>query len=99
MKFNKITFSHPDVIETEAPEEEIENSEFRIQNDEEDSLEPKIQNSKLPTETYNTGRIFPIYSELNGISPGRFAQKMRSVLDKVDTVFHEYLPQELIKKF
>jgi len=25
IKYNKITFSHPDVVETEAPEEEIEN--------------------------------------------------------------------------
>ena len=83
MKFNKITFSHPDVIETEAPEDP----------------EVLIENKVESQETYNTGRIFPIYSELNGISPGRFAQKMRSVLDKVDTVFHEYLPEELINKF
>ena len=85
IKMNKITFSHPDVIETEAPEEKIENWELKIENE--------------GKETYNTGRIFPIYSELNGISPGRFAQKMRSVLDNVDAIFHEYLPEELVKKF
>jgi ATP-dependent DNA helicase RecG len=83
MKMNKITFSHPDVIETEAPEEN------------EDVLTSDIETK----ETYNTGRIFPIYSELNGISPGWFAQKMRLVLDNVDTIFHEYLPYELIQKF
>jgi ATP-dependent DNA helicase RecG len=57
----------------------------------------KIENEGK--ETYNTGRIFPIYSELNGISPGWFAQKMRLILDNVDTIFHEYLPKELLDKF
>ena len=91
IKMNKITFSHPDVIETEAPEET--------------NLEPETWNElgtwnvQPETQTYNTWRIFPIYSELNGISPGRFAQKMRSVLDNVDAIFHEYLPNELLQKF
>lgn len=70
-----------------------------MNNDGENNLTLNTQNLKLPTETYNTGRIFPIYSELNGISPGWFAQKMRLVLDNVDTIFHEYLPDELIQKF
>lgn len=85
IKYNKITFSHPDVVETEAPEEEIENWELKIEN--------------KHTEVYNSGRIFPIYPELMGIKPGRFAQKMRNLMDKVDTIFSEYLPQELLKKF
>jgi RecG-like helicase len=83
MKFNKITFSHPDVVETEAPEDS-------------ESLEESNIETK---ENYNTGRIFPIYSELMGIKPGWFAQKMRLLMDKVDTIFSEYLPNEFIEKF
>lgn len=95
MKMNKITFSHPDVIETEAPENEMNNEEWIMNNDGEQAT----WNMQHEAQTYNTWRIFPIYSELNGISPGRFAQKMRLVLDNVDTIFHEYLPEELIQKF
>ena len=83
MKMNKITFSHPDVVETEAPE------------DPNAALEDKVEIK----ENYNTGRIFPIYPELMGIKPGRFAQKMRLLMDKIDTIFSEYLPQEFIEKF
>lgn len=95
MKFNKITFSHPDVIETEAPENEMNNEEWIMNN----HGEQATWNIQHETQIYNTWRIFPIYSELNGISPGRFAQKMRMVLDKVDAIFYEYLPEELLQKF
>lgn len=84
IKYGRITFSHPDVVETEAPEETV--------NDEGPA-------TNITQENYNTGRIFPIYSELMGIKPGRFAQKMRNLMDKVDEIFHEYLPEELLQKF
>ncbi|MCX6824688.1 MAG: ATP-dependent DNA helicase RecG [candidate division SR1 bacterium] len=87
ISYGKISFSHPDVIETDSPEGEI-NNEGGIMND--------IGTHK---EIYNTGRIFPIYPELMGISPGWFAQKMRLLMDKVDTIFTEYLPKEFIDKF
>lgn len=87
ISYGKISFSHPDVIETDSPEGEI-NNEWWIMND--------IGTHK---EIYNTGRIFPIYPELMGISPGWFAQKMRLLMDKVDTIFTEYLPKEFIDKF
>ncbi|MCF7835362.1 ATP-dependent DNA helicase RecG [Candidatus Gracilibacteria bacterium] len=48
---------------------------------------------------YASGRLFPVYSELLGIKSGRFARKMRSLMDKVDIFFDEYLPSEFIKKF
>jgi RecG-like helicase len=83
IKLGKITFSHPDVVETEAPE------------DPDVALEDKVEIK----ENYNTGRIFPIYPELMGIKPGWFAQKMRLLIDKIDTIFSEYLPQEFIEKF
>ncbi|MFA7298261.1 MAG: ATP-dependent DNA helicase RecG [Candidatus Absconditabacterales bacterium] len=86
--YGKITFSHPDVVETEAPEEEINNDG-----------EPATGNLQPSTNVYNSGRIFPIYPELMGIRPGWFAQKMRLLMDKVDTIFSEYLPEEFIKEF
>ncbi len=96
MKFNKITFSHPDIIETEAPENEMMNDEWWIMNNE---WKPVTWNLQPATDVYNTGRIFPIYPELMGIKPGRFAQKMRNLMDKVDVIFSEYLPSEFIQKF
>ena len=83
IKLGKITFSHPDVVETEAPE------------DPDVALENKME----AKENYNTGRVFPIYPELMGIRPGRFAQKIRLLIDKIDTIFSEYLPNEFIEKF
>ncbi len=88
IKNNKITFSHPDVVETEAPED-LGTSE------EEQGTSP----TSHITEVYNAGRIFPIYPELMWIKPGWFAQKMRNLIDKIDTIFSEYLPDEFIKKF
>jgi len=58
----------------------------------------ELDENEVKTD-YNSWRIYPIYSELNGIKPGRFAQKIRLLLDKVDTIFSEYLPNEFIGKF
>lgn len=44
-------------------------------------------------------RIVPIYSELQGIKPGRFAQKIRENLNKVEEHFHEHLPTAFREKF
>ncbi len=83
IKFGKTTFSHPDIVETEAPETP------------EIALDSKIETKEI----YNSGRIFPIYSELMGIKPGWFAEKMRWLMDKIDAIFSEYLPSEFIHKF
>jgi RecG-like helicase len=91
IKYNKIMFSHPDVVETEAPEEQAQAPEEQGEDDE-------LHVSKSDN-VYNSGRIFPIYPELMGIKPGWFAQKMRNLMDKVDTIFSEYLPKEFIDKF
>lgn len=96
IRYNKITFSHPDVVETEAPEETITNDELSITNSD---GKPITWNLQPVTEVYNSWRIFPIYPELMGIKPGWFAQKMRNLMDKVDTIFSEYLPDELLQKF
>ncbi len=77
MKYGKITFSHPDLIPTVAPEEESEDGD----------------------SSYNSGRIFPIYSEMLGIKPWWFAQKIWTNLYKIDQIFSEYLPDEFVKEF
>lgn len=48
---------------------------------------------------YNSGRIFPVYSEMNGIKPGRFAKKIRENLNQIPNFFSEYLPAEFLKTF
>jgi len=96
IKYNKITFSHPDVIQTEAPEENLVTSEEWLVTSNEKLV---TRNSQLVTESYNSWRIFPIYPELNWIKPWRFAQKIWWLLDKVDTFFDEYLPNKFLQKF
>lgn len=49
--------------------------------------------------SYNSGRIFPIYSEMQGIKPGWFAQKAWNNLYKIEQLFDEYLPVEFVKEF
>ncbi|MDO4713748.1 MAG: hypothetical protein Q4B28_03765 [bacterium] len=51
------------------------------------------------TTLYNSGRIFPVYSEMNGIKPGRFAKKIREKLDQIPNFFTEYLPEEFLSTF
>lgn len=102
MDYGKITFSHPEVIETEAPEDPVTRDEEkgdRIQWEIPDSKSQVPSFTSQTPEIYNTGRIFPIYPELMGIRPGWFAQKMRSLMDNIDTIFSEYLPKEFIEKF
>ncbi len=51
------------------------------------------------TETNKAGRIYPIYSELQGISPWRFANKIREQLDQIDGIFPEFLPEDFMTQF
>ncbi len=50
-------------------------------------------------ENYNSGRIFPVYSEMNGIKPWWFAKKIWELRDQIPAVFAEYLPEEFLKTF
>ena len=50
-------------------------------------------------ENYNSGRIFPVYSEMNGIKPWWFAKKIWELRDQIPVVFAEYLPEEFLKIF
>ena len=72
-KYNKIIFSHPDVV-------------------------PSWDSWEIE-EFYNTWRIFPIYSEMNGIKPGWFAKKIWEHLNEIPEYFSEYLPEDFLKEF
>ncbi len=54
---------------------------------------------KAGGNSYNAWRIYPVYSELSGIKPSRFAKKLRTILPEIPNYFHEYLPQEFLEKF
>lgn len=86
-KFWKIIFSHPDVVETVVPEE--------------DGItpNPSLEKEGNIDATHRTGRIYPIYPELNGISAGWFAQKIWKLLPYVEGYFKEYLPEEFLAHF
>ncbi|HKL44422.1 MAG TPA: ATP-dependent DNA helicase RecG [Candidatus Absconditabacterales bacterium] len=64
---------------------------------------PQVTHSILIEEekekVHATGRIYPIYSELSGISPSWFAEKIWNILPEVDNLFEEYLPVEFLEKF
>ncbi len=72
-KYNKIIFSHPDIV-------------------------PSWDSWEIE-EFYNTWRIFPIYSEMNGIKPWWFAKKTWEHLNDIPEYFSEYLPEEFLKEF
>lgn len=51
------------------------------------------------TNIPNMWRIYPIYSELYGIKPWRFAEKIWNLLENIDNIFDEHLPQEFLEKY
>lgn len=65
---------------------------------------PEMVESEHQDETedeennFKAGRIYPIYSELLGISPAWFAKKMRENLSLIDTLFEETLPERILKE-
>jgi len=106
MRAGKMTFSHPDVVETEAPEELVADEEENKPTPDPSApghpLLSKLNSpclNKAGNSTYNTGRIYPIYPELNGISPGWFAKKTWELVSHAEDYIHEYLPEEFLKEF
>jgi len=68
--------------------------------------QPEISSSTAPDsdnknekEQFNTGRIYPIYSELQWIKSKRFAKKIRSLIPFIDNEFQEYLPKDFLTEF
>ena len=62
---------------------------------------PEVSSSEFTDIQNNISAwwIFPIYSEMNGIKPHRFAEKMRLALPEIENLFSEYLPTEFLKKY
>ncbi len=60
---------------------------------------PATDTSSEQTNIPNMGRIYPIYSELYGIKPWWFVEKIRSVIDTVNMLFEEHLPEEFLEKY
>lgn len=62
---------------------------------------PEVSPSEFTELQNNMSKwwIFPIYSEMNGIKPNWFANKMRLVLPEIKNLFSEYLPAEFLQKF
>jgi len=50
-------------------------------------------------EEYNFDRIYPIYPELQGIKPSRFAKRMRWLLTHIDNNFEEQFPIDFLNEF
>jgi len=59
----------------------------------------EFTDSKNTENGHLSGRIYPIYSEMNWIRPSWFAEKMWNILPEVDNLFEEYLPLEFLKEF
>lgn len=96
LKFGKLTFGMPDVVPTLSSWGEAEKYNEK---DITESLDSSLQALPFVQNDNKSGRIFPIYSELQGIKPWWFAQKMRENLDKIPEYFSEYLPDEFLRKF
>ncbi|MBS8121527.1 ATP-dependent DNA helicase RecG [Candidatus Vampirococcus lugosii] len=60
---------------------------------------PKIINSENMKNNEQTGRIYPIYSELMGIKASRFAKKILENIEKLDYLFPDPLPQSIINSY
>lgn len=71
--FGKIVFRHPEVVETQSPDDE--------------------------ERSHNVGRLYPIYSELQGIKPSRFAKKIRELIPQTNQYFQENYPDSFRQKY
>lgn len=63
-----------------------------------EAIETKDTTSETENNPY-TWRIYPVYSELYGIKSGRFAEKIWTIIDNIDIIFKEHLPEDFLKKF
>jgi ATP-dependent DNA helicase RecG len=119
----RIQFWHPEMVMTEAPEEQAEGGKdsslplHAALNDEKDStpanandgarkilnydaVDPAIKRiqEKKEEATYQTNRIYPVYSEMQWIKSWWFAKKVRENKDHIPELFPEYLPQAVLKE-
>ncbi len=57
------------------------------------------QETESWSEHYFVWRIVPIYSEIQGIKPDRFAKRIRAHRDLIQQYCHEYLPVAFLSQF
>lgn len=54
--------------------------------------------SETDENSFNFGRIYPIYSDLNGIKGSWFAKKLFPIVNQLAGDFKEYLPERFLKE-
>jgi RecG-like helicase len=92
----KVSFSNPEFIPSSAPESvvvPIDVDDFSSNN------AGWVASLAIADDVYNIGRPYPVYPEMQGIKPGRFAKKMREVLHYIESEYTEYLPDDFRKEF
>lgn len=105
---NKIVFSHPDLVETASPQ--INQIQPEVKGGEQEWIVEKREHKKWtaeepsafslqPSASHKVERLYPIYSELQWISPWWFANKIRDQLDQIPKIFVEFLPQDFMTEF
>lgn len=103
-KKGKIIFYHPEAVEA-APPESL--SDIYIWSDKPDNTSniyiSASSNTKLnfgnSATNQKTGRIFPIYSEMMGIKPAWFADKIYNNIWLIDKYFMDHLPKWFVDKY
>jgi ATP-dependent DNA helicase RecG len=65
-------------------------------------MHPDITETQSPEDekkSHNIGRLYPIYSELQGIKPSRFAKKIWEQIPHIPDYFPEIYPDDFRKKY
>jgi ATP-dependent DNA helicase RecG len=92
---NKAVFSNPEFILSAAPTEHMVEAEHLSPT----STLENIQDNIVTEDSYNIGRLYPIYSEMLGIKSWWFAKKMWDLMRYVDQEYVEYLPEDFMREF
>ena len=86
-----LSFRYPEFVKSEETKEESDSNE----NNDNKKTQPIDTNNY----THNTGRIYPIYSELSGIKSDRFAKKIRSILESANHSVIEIFPKDFLTRY
>ena len=95
-KKGKIVFYHPESVESADPSISDTIGNGKDDNDN-NSIEYWLDMTNIASQ--KTGRIFPIYSELMGIKPARFADKIYKNIDLIPKYFIDHLPNWFTEKY
>ena len=110
-KKGKVVFYHPEAVENKNydagfdPMDSREDDLSRLksdsnQSDNTDSInnKTKLNFANNPTDQ-KTWRIFPIYSEMMGLKPARFADKIYANIWLIPKYFMDHLPKRFTEKY